>query len=130
MKEILQHITDFIINHDLMVKEAKYLYMLPLAITILSLFIHVNKAYFNNRYGFTRAYCRIIGIGITLEIWANTCYITSVWNEQKLIEPINLIWVAILTLGTMIQLVSPLFIKAAEKFYINKLNEQRVDRQH
>jgi len=123
MDDFFSTIAQFIVDNDLSIKRHSYLYMIPCAITVLSFIIHLRRAVIKSPYVFTKVFCQFIVFGLVFENIGNIKYIIDVWNKEKLIDGVNIMWVTIMLISGIIQLVAPLFIKAAEKFYLNKLNE-------
>tara|TARA_B110000967_G_scaffold209539_1_gene266151 strand:+ start:1862 stop:2242 length:381 start_codon:yes stop_codon:yes gene_type:complete len=123
MDDFFNAIAQFIIEQDLSIKRHSILYMIPCSVTLFSFIIHFRRAVISSPYVFTKIFCQFIVIGLTFENIGNINYIIDVWNKEKLIDGVNIMWVIIMLISGFIQLVAPLFIKAAEKFYLTKLNE-------
>ena len=123
MDDFFNTIAQFIIDHNLPIKKHSNLYMIPCLVTIFSLIIHLRRAIIKSPYVFTKFFCRFIVVGLIFENIGNIKYIINVWNKEKFIDGVNIMWVIIMLISGVIQLVAPLFIKAAEKFYLNKLKE-------
>lgn len=123
MDDFFNSIAQLIIENDWILKRHSNLYMIPCVITVLSFVVHLRRALMKSPYVFTKIFCQFIVVGLLFENVGNIKYIIDVWNKENFIDGVNIMWVSIMMISGIIQLVAPLFIKAAEKFYLNKLNE-------
>ncbi|MDB0600342.1 hypothetical protein PL373_04125 [Tenacibaculum maritimum] len=123
MDDFFNAIAQFIVDNNLIFKRHSILYMIPCVITVFSFIVHFRRAVIKSPYLFTKVFCQFIVFGLLFENIGNIKYIIDVWNKEKFIDGVNIMWVLIMLISGIIQLAAPLFIKAAEKFYLNKLNE-------
>jgi hypothetical protein len=123
MEVLFNEIAEFIIYHNLMIKKHSYLYMIPCFIIVMSFFVHLQKIVEKSPYMFTKLLCQLVIFGLLFECFINIEYIIDVWDKVEYVDGTNIMWISVMIVGGIIQLVSPLIIKAAEKYYLNKLKK-------
>lgn len=120
IQDLLIHAKEYIVSNNYWFKYKAKIFIIPTLIILFSFLVHLKKAFRKKREYFTALFCRFALIGIVFELIGLTNYVFIDWSNNEIITENTIMWIAIMSVGGIIQLVSPFFIKSAEIFYQTK----------